>query len=51
MKAEPPALPCRDNVVVGSGNAAPKSSLPSLEIHSPTAAGDLVPTGETPTAT
>ena len=34
-----------------SGNAVPKSCLPSLEIRSPTAAGGLVPTGETSTAT
>ena len=51
MKAEPPALPCRDDVVVESGDAAPKSCLPSLEMHSPTAAGGLVPTDETPTLT
>ena len=25
VKAEPPALPCRDDVVVESGDAAPKS--------------------------
>ena len=30
VKAEHPALPCRDDVVVGSGDAAPKSCLPSL---------------------
>ena len=51
MMAEPPALPCRDDVVVESGDAAPKSCLPSLERHLPTAAGGLVPTGEIPTAT
>ena len=49
--AEPHALLCRDDVVVESDDAAPKSCLPPLEMHSPTAAGDLVPTGETPTAT
>ena len=47
VKAEPPALPCRDNVVVESGDVAPKSCLPSLEMRSSTAAGGLVPTGET----
>ena len=51
MMAEPPALPCRDDVVVESGDAAPKSCLPSLEMRSPTAAGDLVATGKTSTAT
>ena len=50
VKAEPPALPCRDDVVVKSGDAAPKSCLPSLEMRLSTAAGGLVPTGETSTA-
>ena len=39
VKAEPPALPCRDDVVVESGDAVPKSCLPSLEMRSSTAAG------------
>ena len=47
MIAEPPALPCRDDVVVESGDAAPESCLPSLEMRSPTGAGGLVPNGET----
>ena len=51
VKAEPPALPCRDDVVVESGDAAPESCLPSLEMRSSTAAGGLVPTGKTSTAT
>ena len=51
VKAKPPALPCRDDVVVESGDAAPESCLPSLEMRSSTAAGGLVPTGETSTAT
>ena len=51
MMAEPPALPCRDDVVVESGDAAPKSCLPSLEMHTTTAAGGLLPTGKTSTAT
>ena len=51
MKAEPPALPCRDDVVVESGDAAPELCLPCLEMRSSTAAGGLVPTGETSTAT
>ena len=50
VKAEPPALPCRDDVVVESGNAASESCLPSLEMRSSTAAGGLVPTGEASTA-
>ena len=33
VKAKPPALPCRDGVVVESGDAAPESCLPSLEMH------------------
>ena len=51
VKAESPALRCRDDVVVESGDAAPKSCLPSLEMRSPTAAGGLLPTGEASTAT
>ena len=46
VKAEPPALPCRDDVVVESGPAAFESCLPSMEMRSSTAAGGLVPTGE-----
>ena len=51
MMAEPPALPCRDDVLVENGDASPKSCLPSLEMRSPTAAGGLVSVGETSTAT
>ena len=51
MMAEPPALPCRDGVLVENGDASPRSCLPPLEMRSPTAAGGLVPTGETSTAT
>ena len=50
MMAAPPALPCRDDVVIESGNATSKSCLPSLEMRSPTAPGVLVPTGEASTA-
>ena len=46
VMAEPPALPCRDNIVVENGAAAPKSCLSSLKMRSPTAAGGLLPTGE-----
>ena len=51
MTAEPPALPCRDDVVVEGDDAAPKSCLPSLEMRTTTAAGGLLPTGKTSTAT
>ena len=33
VKAEPPALPCRDDVVIECGDAASESCLPSLEMH------------------
>ena len=39
VKAEPPALPCRDDVLVENGAAAPKLYLPPLEMRSSTAAG------------
>ena len=51
LKAEPHALPCWDDVVVESGDAAPSSCLSSLEIRSPTATGGLLSTGEASTAT
>ena len=48
----PPAPPCSgENALVDNGAAAPRSCLPSLEIRSPLAAGSLLPTGETSTAT
>ena len=50
VKAEPPALPCRDDSVVECGTAASESCLPSLEMRSSTAAGGSVPTGEASTA-
>ena len=50
VKAEPPALPCRDDVVVKYGDAASESCLPSLEMRLSTAAGGLFPTGEASTA-
>ena len=46
VKAEPPALPCRDDVLVEISAAAPKSYIPPLEMRSPTTAGGLLPTGE-----
>ena len=51
VKAEPPDLPCRDDVLVEGGDAAPTSCLPSLKMRTTTAAGGLVPTGKTSTAT
>ena len=46
VMAEPLDLPCRDDVLVENGAAAPKSRLPPLEMRSPTAAGGLLPIGE-----
>ena len=43
VKAEPPALPCRDDSVVEYGAAAFESCLPSMEMRPSTAAGGLVP--------
>ena len=51
MKAEPPDLLCRADVLIEDGATTPESCLPSLEILLPTAAGGLVPTGEASTAT
>ena len=51
VKAEPPALPCRDNVSVENGAAAPKSCLSPLKMRTTTVAGGLLPTGKTSTAT
>ena len=50
VKAEPPALPCRDDVVAENSAAAPKSCLSPLEMRSPTAAGGLLLAGMTTTA-
>ena len=48
----PPSLPCsKDKALVGNGAAAPKSCLSPLEMRSPTAAGGLLSTGKTSTAT
>ena len=46
VKAEPPALPCRDDSVVECGAAAFESCLPSMEMRPLTTAGGLVPTGD-----
>ena len=50
VKAEPLALPCRDDSVVECGAAASESCLPFLKMRSSTVAGGLVPTGEASTA-
>ena len=50
-KADPTALSFRHEVLVENGAAAPKSCLSPLEMRSPTAAGGLLPAGETSTAT
>ena len=51
VKAEPFALPCRDDVLVENGAAAPKSCLSPLKMRTPTAAGGLLHTGKTSSAT
>ena len=48
----PDLRPCsREDALVDNDTAAPKSCLSPLEIRSPTAAGSLLPAGETSTAT
>ena len=48
----PPAFPYSwEDALVDNGAAVPKSCLSPLEMGSPTAAGDLLPTGKTSTAT
>ena len=48
----PPALSCsKEDALVDNGAAAPKSYLSPLEMRATTAADDLLPTGETSTAT
>ena len=50
--AGPPALPClREDALVDNGAAAPKSCLSPLEMRTTSAAGGLLPTGETSAAT
>ena len=51
VKAEPPDLLCRDDVLVEGSDAASTSCLPSLEMRTTIAAGGLVPTSKTSTAT
>ena len=50
-KDKPPTLPCRNDVLVDNGAAAPKSCLSPLEMRTLTAAGGLLPTGKVSTAT
>ena len=40
---KPPAHPCTDDAMVDKGAAAPKPCLSPVEIHTPTAAGGLLP--------
>ena len=51
VMAEPPDLPCREDVLVEDDATSPESCLPSLKMCSPTAGGGLLPTGEVSTAT
>ena len=51
VRAEPPDLPCREDVLVEDDATSHESCLPSLEMRSSTAVGGLVPTGEASTAT
>ena len=51
VKVDPPVLPWRDDVLVENGAVAPKPCLSPLEMRTTTAAGDLLPTGKTSTAT
>ena len=51
MMAQSPDLPCREDVLVEDGAAAPKSCLPSVEMRTTAAAGGLLPTGEISTVT
>ena len=51
VKAEPPALPCRDDVLVENDATAPKSCFSPLKMHTATAAGGLLPASTTSTAT
>ena len=51
VKVDPSALPCGDYVLIEHIAAAPKSCFSLLEMRTTTAAGGLLPTGETSTAT
>ena len=51
VEAEPPDLPCREDVLVEEGDTSPESCLPSLDMRSSTAVVGLVPTGKASTTT
>ena len=51
IKADPPALTCRDDVVVDNGAAEPKSCLSPLEMRTTSSTGGSLPIGKTSTAT
>ena len=51
VTTESSASPCKNGVVVENGATAPTSCLPHLEMRTTTAAGSLLPTDETSTAT
>ena len=51
MKAEPPAPPRKDDVLVDKGAAAPKPCLSSVKMRTLTVTGDLLPAGKASTAT
>ena len=48
---EPPALSCRDDIIVDKGAVAPKPCLSLVEVRKLTAAGGLLPAGIASTAT
>ena len=50
VKAEPSALPCRNDVLIENGTAVPKSCLSLLKMRTPAAVGGLLPAGTTSTA-
>ena len=51
MKAKPPVLPCRGDALVENDAATPKLCLSPLEMRTTTAAGGLLSTSKTSTAT
>ena len=51
MKAEPPALHCRDNVLVDKGAAAPNPCHSLVEMRTLIPAGNLFPAGKASTLT
>ena len=51
MKAEPPALPYWDDVLVNKGTAVPKPCLSLVKMHTLTATAGLLPAGKASTTT